>query len=144
VPNIEEIIRKAMEEGAFENLRGQGQPLDLDTNPYVDSGWELAYHLLKENGFAPQFIEMRQAIETELAAARAALARSAAWRQQALAAGEDAARVEAELAKAKEKFTNSIEELNKRILTYNLSIPLPSLHRNRIDLQAELANFLAQ
>jgi len=72
---IEEIIQKAMQEGAFDNLPGKGQPLDLDDNPHLDPEWQLAYHLLKENGYAPEFIEKRQIIELELAKARAALAR---------------------------------------------------------------------
>ena len=32
----ERKIREAMEEGAFENLRGKGRPLDLEENPYED------------------------------------------------------------------------------------------------------------
>lgn len=51
MPNIDETIRKAMEEGAFDNLRGTGKPLSIEDNPFVDPSWQLAYHLLKENGF---------------------------------------------------------------------------------------------
>lgn len=138
MPNIDDIIRKAMEEGAFDNLRGKGQPMDLSENPYVDPGWQMAYHLLKENGFLPAFIEQRQAIETELAAARAALVRSWVWRQQALEAGEDALAVDDEWRKAKDGFSATVTELNKRIDSYNLQVPSAQLQRARINLETEL------
>lgn len=135
---IDEIIRNAMEEGAFDNLRGKGQPLNLDENPNVDPEWQLAYHLMKQNGFAPEFIEQRQAIEMELAQARTALARSWAWRQQSLAADEDAAWVESEWAKAKKKLGETVNKLNARIKSYNLNIPLDKLYRKPINIEEEL------
>jgi DnaJ family protein C protein 28 len=136
--SIEEIIQQAMREGAFDNLRGKGKPLDLDENPYLDREWQLAYHLLKQNGFAPQFIELRQAIEVELAAARGALARSRAWRQQALERGEDAVFVEAEWGRAKNVFAQAVDKLNRKIRDFNLHIPTPSLNRNPINPEAEV------
>ena len=39
---IEEQLRKAREEGKFDNLRGHGQPLDLSENPFEDPTWRLA------------------------------------------------------------------------------------------------------
>jgi len=137
---IDEIIQQAMRDGAFDNLRGKGKPLDLNENPYLDPEWQLAYHLLKENGFAPQFIEQRQAIEMELAAAREALARTWAWRTRSLKEGKPAEWVEAEWGKAKEKFEETIVKLNKTIKAYNLSIPTPSLFRNLIDVNIEIEN----
>ena len=135
---IEQIIQQSMREGGFDNLRGKGKPLDLDENPYLDPEWQLAYHLLKQNGFAPQFIELRQAIEVELAAARGALARSRAWRRQAQERGEDAAFAEAEWDRAENVFAQSVEKLNRKIRDYNLQTPTPSLNRQLINLEAEL------
>ncbi len=36
---IDEIIRQAMREGAFDNLPGKGKPLELIENPYLDREW---------------------------------------------------------------------------------------------------------
>jgi DnaJ family protein C protein 28 len=141
---IDEIIRAAMQEGAFENLRGKGQPLNLDDNPNVDPEWQLAYHLLKQNGFAPEFIEQRQAIEIALAAARSAMARSWAWRQQALAGGEDSTLVAGEWAKAKQRFGAAVEKLNAQIKTYNINIPHDKLYRKPINIEEELVQLGAQ
>lgn len=135
---VDEIIRAAMEEGAFDNLPGKGQPLKLDENPYLDSEWQLAYHLLKENGYAPDFIERRQAIEMALAKAREALARSWAWRQRALESGEDAAWVESQWRAAQARFEEAVEKLNKQIRDCNLSVPQPSFARAQINLENEL------
>lgn len=138
MPNIDEIIRKAMEEGAFDNLRGTGKPLNLEDNPYIDPSWQLAYHLLKENGFAPSFIEIRKAIDAELAAERANLARAWEWRQ-ANAAGQDAPWVEAQWQTALATFTETVQALNKRISNYNISIPLDRFHRQKINMTDEIS-----
>lgn len=141
---IDQIIQQAMREGAFDNLAGKGKPLDLSENPHLDPEWQLAYHLLKENGFAPAFIERRQLIETDLAAARGDLARSWIWCAQAINEGKEVERVEAEWEKAKRKFEERATKLNKQIATYNLEIPLPNFFRPRIDLTAEINAIQAQ
>jgi len=125
MPNIEEIIRKAMEDGAFENLSGRGQPLAMDTNPNADPEWELAFHILKENGFAPAFIEERQEIEASIAKFRAklteAVADSATW------------------PSTQNEFEAQLTEINRRIRNYNLSVPHEKLSRSGLDLGKEIA-----
>lgn len=138
MPNIDEIIRKAMEEGAFDNLRGAGKPLNLEDNPYIDPSWQLAYHLLKENGFALSFIETRQAIDTELAAARANLARAWEWRQANAVRQDDARWVETQWQNALAAFMETVEALNKRISDYNISIPLDRFHRQKVSVSDEV------
>jgi len=135
---IEEIIQQAMQEGAFDNLPGKGQPLNIDDNPHLDPEWQLAYHLLKENGFAPEFIEKRQAIELQLAEARQALARSWAWRAQALDEGKPADWVEAEWSKAKAKFEEKVNNINKQISNYNISIKSGTFYRSPINAESEI------
>lgn len=136
---VDEIIQAAMEQGAFDNLPGKDQPLKLDENPYLDSEWQLAYHLLKENGFAPDFIERRQAIELALGAARQALARSWDWRQRALESGEAASLVESQWRAASARFEEQVDKLNKQIRDYNLTIPSTTFSRAQIKLETELA-----
>jgi DnaJ family protein C protein 28 len=138
---IDEIIRQAMDEGAFENLRGKGKPLNLDENPYLDKEWQLAYHLLKQNGFAPDFVEKRQSIEMQLAEARQSLMRTWAWRTSALNDGQDKDWVEAEWGKATVRFEQRIAEINASIKAHNISIPVPSLHKKPIVLADEIAQF---
>ena len=47
---IEEQLRKAREDGKFDNLRGHGQPLPNDDNPFEDPAWQMANDVLKKNG----------------------------------------------------------------------------------------------
>lgn len=137
--SIEEIIQKAIQDGEFDNLPGKGKPLALDDNPFLDPEWQLAYHLLKQNGFAPQFIEQRQVIEVELGAAREALSRTWAWRLRELERGKEVAFVEAQWTKAKFLFQSRIEKINQQIKSNNLQAPTPLLTRLPIKFENELA-----
>ena len=65
MPNIEELIQRAIQEGKFSDLPGKGKPLRLDENPHADPDWQLAYHLLKENSFSLPWLELRQELEIE-------------------------------------------------------------------------------
>ena len=56
-------IQEAMEEGAFEDLSGRGQPLPLDDDPFEDPSLRMAHRLLRNNGFAPAWIEEGKEIE---------------------------------------------------------------------------------
>ncbi len=47
MPNIEDLIQRAIQEGKFSDLPGKGKPLRLDDNPHADPDWQLAYHLLE-------------------------------------------------------------------------------------------------
>ena len=53
----ERKIREAMSEGAFDNLTGKGRPLNLEENPYEDPSLRMAHRLLRNNGFAPAWVE---------------------------------------------------------------------------------------
>ncbi len=125
MPNIEKIIREAMDNGAFENLKGHGQPLSMDINPNADPEWELAFHILKENGFAPAFIEERQAIETAVAALREAL-------RTAMADAQAWSRSRAE-------FAAQIAEINVKIRHHNLGVPHEKLARALLNAESEFA-----
>ena len=60
----EERIKEAMERGAFDNLPFKGEPIALDSNPYVPEELRMAYRLLKQHGFLPPELELRREIVT--------------------------------------------------------------------------------
>lgn len=101
----ERKIREAMEEGAFDHLEGAGQPLDLHENPFEDPSLWMAHRLLKNNGFAPGWIEEAREIEAE----------SRRLRDQAAAPPDD--------------FRSRVAALNRRIVAFNLKAPALSLHK---------------
>jgi hypothetical protein len=97
----ERKIREAMEEGAFEHLDGAGEPLDLNENPFEDPAQRMAHRILRNNGFAPAWIEEARDIEAEIRYLNAIYPR--------LDDGERARRVDL---------------LNRRIAAYNLKTPV--------------------
>ena len=58
---IEERIRKAQEEGEFDNLPGSGRPLCLD-DTHVPEELRLAYKILKNAECLPPEIELKKEI----------------------------------------------------------------------------------
>jgi DnaJ family protein C protein 28 len=139
MPNVEEQLRKAMEEGKFDDLPGKGKPLRLDEiNPHADSDWELAYHIIKEGGFTLPWIETIREIEKEIEAARQELQRAWNWRQAALTASHPGADVTAEWERAQVVFKDKLEILKKRIRDYNLEVPNMRFQRPLLSYQKEI------
>jgi len=105
----ERKIREGMEEGAFDQLEGAGKPLDLTENPFEDPSDRMAHRLLKNNGFAPDWIEEAREIEAESRRLRAA----------GQASSDD--------------FRSRVAALNRRIFAFNLKAPSSSLHKRNIE-----------
>jgi hypothetical protein len=104
-------IEEAMAEGAFDNLECHGRPLSLEEEPFEDPSLRMAHRLLRNNGFAPAWI--LESKEIDAAAARLR---------------EDRARGRVGEA----EFRRRAEELNRRILSFNLKAPSASLHKEQI------------
>lgn len=61
---VEQRIAQAAAEGAFENLPGQGKPLDLDDAPLVPEELRVAHRILKNAGYLPpEIAELREITE---------------------------------------------------------------------------------
>ena len=130
---IEEEIRKAMESGAFDNLPGKGEPLDLGDDSHLSDEWRLTYHLLRSNDFTLPWIQRRQEIEKSTEIARATLRRVWRWRQGIENKQKNYA--EGEWQRALETFQQEIEAINQNIRDYNLEAPSPRFHL--VPLQAD-------
>jgi len=128
---VERRIQEAMAEGAFDHLPGKGKPLNLKRNPYQESGQDLAFGLLKNNGLAPEWIERDKEIRRELEAAREQL-RLARSRRRAGPAGDPT--WQAALA----GFEARLAKLNRKIDDFNLVVPLVSKQRPHLRLAREL------
>lgn len=148
---VEQMIRKAQEEGKFDNLRGRGKPIAWDDNPFEDPAWQLANHLLKENGFRPDWLEDDVALREKLAQARKALARTRDWRfaeLERLGARDDAQAKQQRLVVADEweralgNFRQSIKQINAQIPTLNLKVPHERFQRVKLVLEDELKRVL--
>ena len=111
----ERKIREAMEEGAFDRLAGTGQPISCDENPYEDPAQRMAHRLLRNNGFAPEWILESKDLDSDMQ-----------WLQAA------AKRLDgAELARR-------VDALNRRIEIFNLKAPFAGAHKIPVSFQSLL------
>ena len=139
MPNIEEHLRKAIEEGKFDNLPGKGKPLHLDeANPHADADWELAYHILKESGYTLPWIETLHEIENDIDAALKDLRRAWKWRMIYLSADVPDEKASAEWERSQSAFQKKMVALNKRIRDYNLQVPIARFQRPVLNIEREL------
>ena len=58
----ERRILEAIQEGAFDNLPGAGQPLKLEDDSHVPEDLRVAYKILKNAGFVPKEVLLRKEI----------------------------------------------------------------------------------
>lgn len=134
---IDDQIRKAINEGKFDDLPGKGKPLNLDDNPYADPDWRLAHHMLKSSGYTLPWIAARQEIQAQIETARADLGRAWDWRGRALQAGQSQALVEAEWRRAMRTFEGEVEKINRKIFDYNLQTPSDKFQLGKLKAEEE-------
>ncbi len=144
---IDQQVRQAQERGEFDDLPGKGRPLDLTANPYARDK-ELAFKVLKDAGYAPEWIELDKAIRSRLTQARLALTRAWEWREgrlQELAdqpgdwAKAERNRVLAGWRRAVTAFEAEVAAINQAIAELNLKVPALRFQRFKVDAAQEVA-----
>ena len=134
----EEQIRRAIEDGEFDDLPGKGKPLHLEENPFEDPDWHLANKVLQDGGFSLPWIEKRKDIEERLAAALAVLGRAWLRRTAELGTGQRTDLIETQWRRAEEIFRSDCAELNKLIFSYNLEVPTQQVQKLPIRVEREI------
>ncbi len=61
--SVEEQIKKAMAEGAFDNLAGKGKPLDLEGYFQTPEHLRMCFSILKNGDFVPEEVQTLKEIE---------------------------------------------------------------------------------
>lgn len=147
--DVSEQIEEAMERGEFKNLPGKGKPLKLDTNPFLTPQVRMANRLLKENGFAPRWIELEKEIKQEKAQLERRLINLKARRERLAAFIErHPHRQEAvrrsfayERARGITRYSEKLEDMNRKIQRVNLLMPTRNRQYALINKEAALARF---
>ncbi len=117
---IDEIIQDAMRKGQFDNLPGAGERLKLEDDSLVPPEQRMAHKLLRDNGYAPDWMAQGQALD----ATRDQLIRDlrrASGSQQIAALREQAA------------------EYNRQVLSYNLKVSRGVAHKRHFNFEVELS-----
>lgn len=140
---IDDQIRKAIEEGAFDDLPGKGKPLALDENPFEDPSWRIENRILRSNGFSLPWIETRKDIERDYKIALDELIRTWHWRTRRIEQGLLGPGLESEWTQAQEIFKSKVMDLNKRIFNYNLEAPLDQFKLRPVNFEKEINRIAA-
>jgi len=129
--DVEDQIQKALQDGKFNNLRGQGQP-------FTHLGTDALEQLVKEQGFRPHFVELDTEIRAKTEIARRTVRRTYEWVMQARGGGSlDRQYAQNEWDKALRSLDQRLEEINQLIQTFNLELPEPLRHLQKFPLKCE-------
>ncbi len=122
----ERLIREAMERGEFDNLPYQGQRLPLEDETYAGED-ALGYHVLKNAGVAPPWIEADKEARRQLEARDRLLDRAGA------------AQTQMARDRLRREMKATVAAANDAIDRLNSEAPTPAQHRRRLDAASELA-----
>ena len=127
---IERQIREATEEGRFDNLPHQGRPLPNDENPYA-AEWGLAFHVLRNAGFAPPWIEADKEVRALLA------------RRDEIVARASMGPAPSEMTRRRDRLAleKLVAEANAAIERLNAEAPTTRQHRRPLILADELSRY---
>jgi DnaJ family protein C protein 28 len=131
---IDKTIQAAQERGLFDDLEGAGRPINWEDESLIDDDWVMAFRIMREQGFAPEWIELHKEIDGELEGAREAVSRVWLWRKERLIGARESQR------RAYATFAETIVELNGKIVDFNLIVPIARLQMFKLDRKQELAD----
>ncbi len=129
---VEQRIQDAMAQGLFDNLRGMGQPLNLDDDAFVPQELKMAFRMLRSNGLAPLWIEMNKEIRADIERLQRFLVHVHSDWDCINAIQREHLRHEYEAR---------IKDINNKILSYNIMAPSAHVHLRLLIVQDELARF---
>ena len=129
--NVNKQIEEAMERGEFANLPGSGKPLKFDTNPCLTPQARMANRLLEKNGFAPRWVELEKEIKEEKVQLERILTNLKGRRERLATIIEQhphrhkavSRSFEHERARGIERYSEKLENLNRKIQRVNLLMP---------------------
>ncbi|MGE5371442.1 MAG: DUF1992 domain-containing protein [Solirubrobacterales bacterium] len=138
---VEEKIRKAREQGVFDNLEGHGAPINLYENPFEPEELRMGHKILKDAGYAPYWVEVGKDVDAEI---------EKLWkdvekfnRRQKVRFGGilGKRRTQARIA-AVNKFLaqaeNHLLTINRMVDEFNHNCPMWWLSRERLNVTAEM------
>ena len=150
--NVSKQIQEAMERGDFKDPPGKGKPQQRDDNPYIPPAACTVNQMLKDNGFAPRWIEIDKEIRSESEKAEKLIVNikgrrarlEAKLRAQPLKRDAIRSVSELERTRALETYTLQLQQLNQKIQQWNLMIPLSDKQHPLHNLDAATAYFHKQ
>jgi hypothetical protein len=149
----ERRIQEAIEAGVFDNLEGAGKPLaDIEENPFVPDDMRVAFKVLQNSGYAPDWMTLAQEIEDlkdqltwmadyHFRTLREELAQIGANPYAVKRLRTEMNRLRGMHTRASRQYRQGVEELNRKINTFNQTVPIASLVKVPLDIEVEMAKF---
>jgi DnaJ family protein C protein 28 len=137
---IEDLIQEGQERGVFDNLRGKGKPLDLQSGLY-DHDRKLANELMKEHDVLPFWLARRNAVNVVIEEFRGSIGRHWGRHEQAYRLTQDDMRRKALSLSWRAQcraWQDEIMAINKQIDDYNLRRPGQGMEMFKLRLDDEL------
>ncbi len=147
---VERRIREAQLEGKFKNIKGEGAPIDLQENPFEDPEMRLAYKMLKNAGFCPEWIELMKQIDEEISQVERVWENYRFNRQRQIKSAQNVKVVKfAETIREIDRSRNIIlqrletrwREINSKITYFNAIVPVDSLKKPLISIDKMRESF---
>ncbi len=138
---VENQIRKAMEKGEFDNLEGAGQPLRFDENPYEPPEVRMINKILKDNDFAPYWIELGKEIDRDWEKLQSDVEYFKRYTSIMLSSKREKMalnRYESKKAYFFSEKRRELEKISKKIINYNLHCPTYRLGRANLLVDDEM------
>jgi hypothetical protein len=148
---VEQAIRKAMREGLFDNLPGEGKPLkyDWEENPNTPDDKRMAYKIMQDNDIAPDWMMMGDVLAHQQQKIRREIAKGLrAYRGTLHDADQQGdlgkrSRANRTWERLLQIFDEAVEQYNRNVLTYNLKVPPGVPKRHYMDIRQEVAKLEA-
>ncbi len=122
----ERLIREAMERGEFDDLPYRGQPLPPDDDSLAGEN-RLAFHVLRNAGVAPPWIEADKEVRRQLEI------------RDGLLAQASQARTTYERDRLRKEMARTVHAANDAIAMLNAEAPSHAQHRRPLRPDAEMA-----
>ncbi|XP_070505069.1 dnaJ homolog subfamily C member 28 [Chironomus tepperi] len=138
---VEDLIMESMHKGDFNNLSGQGKPLDhaQSQNPYVDFVTHKLNKILLDNGFQPEFITLSKEIRESIQEVKDKLKFE---RSKLKFPADDDDKIK--WTKVLKEYENDVKNINKQIDKFNLICPILNKQMVQIRLQVIADKILDQ
>lgn len=139
------MMAKAMEQGDFDNLEGAGKPLNLNENPFEPNELHMAHKILKDNGYAPYWIEINKEIDTLRAALNKEIDNFKKYTQIVFSEKRSGRAIHHYEQKRRNFYIQcreQLQEISKKILDYNLNCPVSTMGRSNFDAEIEMSRIV--
>lgn len=139
------MMTKAIERGEFDNLEGSGKPLHLDENPFEPNELHMVHKILKDNGYAPYWMELGKEIDVLKEKLNKEVDIFKKYTQMVFSERRSSGAIRHYEYKKNNFYIQSrehLKEISKKILDYNLNCPVSRLGRVNFDIDDEMSRII--